>query len=81
MRAKHFIFFAVGMTWFVAVVWLVLGNVIVRETWLGVIAQQIDRLPPALASLVFSVAWLIFFLGWAVPLILGLTALARKGHL
>ena len=44
------VYVATGVSWLAAVFWVVIGNVIVRETPAGKLAQQIDRLPPLLAK-------------------------------
>ena len=71
-------FVAVGVAWGTAVLYVVFANVIVRETAAGRLAQQIDRLPPLLARPIFILCWGVFFLGWTVPLALGLQRLFRR---
>jgi hypothetical protein len=72
------VYVAIGVAWFVGVVWVVIGNIIVRETPVGRLAYQIDRLPPLLARPVFVLCWCLFFLGWIVPLIFGAKRLFRE---
>jgi hypothetical protein len=66
-----------GVAWLCVVLKVVIGNVIIRETSAGRLAQQIDRLPPLLAGPVFVLCWGVFFLGWTVLLFLGLKRLLR----
>jgi hypothetical protein len=69
------VYVATGVTWLAVVLWVVVGNVIVRGTAAGKLAQQIDRLPPLLAKLIFLLCWGMFFLGWIIPLALGVKRL------
>ncbi len=72
---------AAGLAWLAAVLYVVIGNVIVRETPAGRLAQQIDRLPSFLAKPVFILCWCLFFLGWTVPLSFGIKRFFRRtGH-
>ena len=64
-----------GIAWFTAVLYVVLGNVIIRETPVGRLAAHIDRLPPSISKPTFVLGWCLFFLGWIVPLALGLKRL------
>lgn len=64
-----------GTAWLTAVLYVVLGNVIIRETPVGRIADHIDRLPSSFARPAFVLGWCLFFLGWIVPLALGLKRL------
>ena len=72
------VYVAVGVAWLAAVLYVVVGNVVVRETVVGNLAQQIDRLPPFLAKLAFIACWCVFFLGWTVPLSFGVKRLFRR---
>jgi hypothetical protein len=67
-----------GAVWLYAVLHIVLGNVILRETPLAKLAQQIDRLPPTLATPIYVVSWCVFLFGWAVPVGLGVLRLLRR---
>jgi hypothetical protein len=72
------VYVATGVSWLAAVFWVVIGNVIVRETLAGKLAQQIDRLPPLLAKPIFVLCWGLFFLGWTVPLVFGVRRVFRR---
>jgi hypothetical protein len=67
-----------GAVWLYAVLYVILGKVILRETTLGKLAEQIDRLPPGLATPIFVLFWCVFLFGWSVPVALGLIRLFRK---
>lgn len=71
------VYVTTGVAWLCVVLWVVIGNVIIRETPVGRLAQQFDRLPPLLAKPVFILCWCVFFLGWTVLLFLGLKRLFR----
>jgi hypothetical protein len=73
---------AISLTWLAAVLYIVIGKVIVREATMGgILARQIDKLPLLLAKPVYVVLWYLFFLGWIVPLALGIKRLLRRtGH-
>ena len=78
MRTKPYVVIGAGMTWFLFVVWLVVRNVILRETVFGTVAQVIDKLPPPIASVAFTLFWCTLLLGWCIPIILGLRLLRRN---
>jgi hypothetical protein len=69
---------AIGLVWLVLVLHMVIGRVIVRESSLGWLAVQIDRLPPLFARPIFVALWCLFLLGWTVPLFLGVKHLFRR---
>lgn len=70
---------AIGLTWFAVILHVVIGEVTVRATRAGeVLAQQIDKLPSFLARPIFTTLWFLFFLGWILPLVLGLKRLFRR---
>ena len=71
-------FVGLGFAWFAAVLYLLLGHVIVRQTALGSVAKQLDRLPMWLANVVYILCWLLFLLGWIVPLFFGFKRLLRR---
>lgn len=58
--------------WCLVVICFLLGNVIVRETRLAVVARMVDSLPPRISNLAFTLLWIVFLLGWCVPLVIGL---------
>ena len=62
---------ALGLVWLVVDVYLVIGNAVLRETRLGVIARFLDRMPAMIANPIFRLLWAIVLLGWGLPLVLG----------
>ena len=66
-----------GCGWLAAALWMMVNNVILRETRLGAIATFLDRLPPAIGNPIFLLLWLAVLFGWAVPLVLGVKRLLR----
>jgi hypothetical protein len=70
-----------GFAWLFVSLYVVLENVILRETPLGIIARAIDRLPVAMATPVFMICWLVFLSGWLVPLALGARMLLGRRRL
>lgn len=75
------VYVAVSLAWLAAVLYVVIGNVIIRETRVGVLAQLIERLPSFIAKPAFILSWCLFFLGWIVPLAFGIKLLSRRtGH-
>ena len=70
--------FATGVVWLAAVLWVVVGNVIIRETALGSVALQFDRLPLLLAKPILVLCWCLFFLGWAIPLVVSVRRIFRR---
>jgi len=53
-------------------------NAVLRETRLGIIAQFLDKLPPAVANPIFIFLWIVTLFGWVVPLTLGVIGLLRE---
>jgi hypothetical protein len=66
MSAKPFALIAVSWAWLAVDVYLMVGNVVLRETRLGIIAQFLDRLPQWASNPVFICFWAILLLGWTV---------------
>jgi hypothetical protein len=78
-RAKGYVLAATGGLWIGVVAFVVMGNIILRETPLGVIAQALDKLPSTLRGILFLVCWGTFFLGWTVPVVFSVRLLGRQG--
>lgn len=78
MRTGPFALLAIGLAWLAADVYLMLENVVLRETRLGVIAQFLDRLPQWASIPAFLYLWGILLLGWTVPLIVGFRLLRQR---
>jgi hypothetical protein len=75
------VYMAVSLAWLASVLYVVIGNVVFRDTKLGVLAQQIERLPSFVSKPTFILCWCLFFLGWIIPLALGIRRLFRHpGH-
>jgi hypothetical protein len=67
-----------GAVWFCAALYVIVGKIILRTTLLGKLAEEIDKLPPALAVPIFVLSWCVFLFGWSIPVALGLVRLFRK---
>jgi hypothetical protein len=80
IRAGRITLFTLGLVWLAGVLWMIVGNVVLRETRLGFIAQFLDRLPSTIANPIFIVLWIVTLFGWVVPLTLGLIGLLRKSR-
>lgn len=78
MKRIHAVLLIVGGSWLALALWVVVSKVILRETRLGVVAQLLDKLPPAVGMLIFTLFWAILLLGWAVLVGFGLRPLLRK---
>ena len=76
-RTKGYALVLAGGLWFGAVVFVLAGNVILRETPLRVIASGFDKLPSPLQGIAFLASWGIFMLGWVVPIAYSLRLLGR----
>jgi hypothetical protein len=66
-----------GAGWLAADVYLIVGNVILRETRLNGIARLLDRMPSTIANPIFIFLWIAVLLGWSVPLVLGFRRLVQ----
>ena len=67
---------AIALVWFALALYVVVGNVIIRDTIAGAfLAQHIDRLPLPSSKATYILLWCLFFLGWIAPLLLGLKRL------
>ncbi len=77
-RAKGYILALSGGVWFGVVAFVVTGNIVLRETPLGVIAKRLDKLPSGLAGILFLVCWGLFLLGWMVPAFCSARLLCRR---
>ena len=81
MNIRALLFIVVAFCWISVDLCLFIGNINLRETRLGAIAQLLDRLPTAVANPIFIALWAILLLGWALPLVLGFKQLLRKQSL
>jgi len=78
MSAKPFALIAISLAWLAVDVYLMVGNVVLRETRLGIIAQFLDRLPQWASNPVFICFWAVLLLGWTVPLTIGFRLLRQN---
>jgi hypothetical protein len=76
-KLKGYILAIAGGLWFGIVVFVIVGNFILRETRLGVVARVLDRLPYPLREILFLAAWVVFFTGWIAPAVYSLRTLNR----
>jgi len=80
MRTKAFTLIVIGLGWLALDgVWM-FGNVVLRETRLGVIAQFLDKLPTWVSNPIFVCLWGIMLIGWTVPLVVAFRLLRRNPH-
>jgi len=78
IRVGKIALFTLGFAWLAGALRMIVGNVVLRETRLGIIAQFLDKLPPAVANPMFIFLWIVTLFGWVVPLTLGVIGLLRK---
>jgi hypothetical protein len=78
IRIGKIALFTLGFGWLAWDLWMIVGNVVLRETRLGIISQFLDKLPPAIANPIFVFLWIITLFGWVVPLTLGVKGLLHK---
>ena len=71
VRIRPIALVALGLVWLATAVYLIVGNIVLRETRLGAIARFLDKMPAIIANPVFLLIWAIMLLGWSVPLVLG----------
>ncbi|HSK45083.1 MAG TPA: hypothetical protein VLA83_14480 [Candidatus Binatia bacterium] len=75
MKVIHYILLTVGLLWLSFASWIMVSNVILRETPLGVFAKYLDMLPAWIGHPVHIILWLILLLGWSVALVIALRPL------
>jgi len=78
MNARPFAWIALGFAWLATGLYIIVGNIILRETPLGVLAATLDGLPSSIASPVFCFLWATLLLGWQVPLAVGVWLLLKR---
>ena len=78
IRVGKIALFTLGFAWLAGALRMIVGNVVLRETRLGIIAQFLDKLPPEVANAMFIFLWIVTLFGWVVPLTLGVIGLLRK---
>jgi hypothetical protein len=77
MKTKAFILIALGFCWLAIDANLIIGDVTLRETSLGVIARVLDRLPTPVGNPIFIGLWFTLLLGWTIALAFGFWRLFR----
>jgi hypothetical protein len=78
IRTRKIALLTLGLGWLAGVLWMIVGNVVLRGTRLGFIAQFLDKLPPTITNPLFIFLWIVTLFGWVVPLTLGVIGLLRK---
>jgi hypothetical protein len=81
MRIGPFALIAFGFAWLVGDIYLVIENVVLRETRLVVIAQFLDTLPRWASNSAFLCLSGILLVGWTIPLVFGFRLLLQKPQL
>jgi hypothetical protein len=78
MKRIHYAFLIIGLCWLTADLCLVISNISLRETPLGVIARFLDQLPPEVGNPIFILLWAILLLGWLFLIGFGTRPLFRS---
>jgi hypothetical protein len=78
VKLFHYVLLTVGLGWLAADVCLVVSNLILRETPIGVIATFLDKLPPAVGTPIFILLWIALLFGWVILIGLGVSPLFRR---
>jgi hypothetical protein len=76
-QTKGYALAIVGGIWFGVVVFVIRGNIILRETPFGVIARAFDTLFTPLRGILFFASWAVFLLGWIVVIFYSVRLLNR----
>jgi len=75
MKRTHYILLVVGLLWLSFANWIMVSNVILRKTPLGIFAKYLDMLPAWIGNPVHIGLWLILLLGWSVALVIAVRPL------
>jgi hypothetical protein len=67
MTCRHHVLIALSFAWVAVDFWIVVRNVILRETILAPSARLFDRLPNGMNHSSFLVFWLVVLFGWMDP--------------
>ena len=78
MKRIHYAFLIVGLCWLAADICLIISNITLRGTPLGVIAQFLDKLPPKVGNPIFIFLWATLLLGWLILIGLGVKPLLQR---
>jgi hypothetical protein len=71
VRIRPIALVGLGVVWLAADAYLIVENVVLRETRLVAIARFLDKMPSLIANPIFILMWAVMLLGWSVPLVLG----------
>ncbi len=78
MKLAHYVLLTIGLGWLAADLCLVVSNIILRETRIGVVATFLDKLPPVLGTPIFIFLWITLLFGWVILIGLGVSPLFRR---
>ncbi len=78
MKRIHYALLIIGLGWLAADLCLVISNISLRETPIGVVATFLDKLPPKVGNPIFIFLWITLLLGWVILIGLGLRPLLRR---
>jgi len=78
VKLAHYVLLTIGLGWLVADLCLVVSNLILRETRIGVVATFLDKLPPAVGTPIFIFLWITLLFGWLILIGLGVSPLFRR---
>jgi hypothetical protein len=78
LKPIHYVSLTIGLVWLAADVRLVVSNIILRETPVGMVATFLDKLPPKVSDPIFIFLWITLLLGWLVLVGFGVKPLFRR---
>lgn len=78
MKLVNYTLLIIGLCWFAVDVCLVVSNIILRETSIGVVARFLDKLPPIIGNPIFIFLWITLLFGWAILIGFGVKPLFRQ---
>jgi hypothetical protein len=78
VRQIHYALLIIGLGWLAADFYLVISNISLRETPIGVLATFLDKLPPKVGTPIFIFLWMVLLFGWAILIGLGVRPLLRR---
>ena len=82
MKRIHYTAIVGAAPWLTAALWLVFSNATGRDVYpVGTIAKFLDEVPSVIGTPIFILLWIVFLLGWLVPLVCGVSPLFRRPKL
>jgi hypothetical protein len=79
MRRIHYAMIVGAALWLAAALWLIFSNAVGRDVYpVSTIAKFLDKVPSVVGTPIFILLWIMFLLGWLVPLIFGVSPLFRR---